>query len=1338
MIRQIRCRLVRQVAVASAVTGMALLGQADTVVTSGEEVLDHPGETVNLGTIVVGDKSVEASPTLELKAGDFRTGNDLYLARGSGSLAAPQTPTLKIDKDASLTVANMRTGNNNGNGNHYSSARVEIDGGLLKLGTARTNNAVNNGMGYHSENNGNAVIEVKNGGQFIVDSVYYTQTGFYMGYNANALSTPRLEVNSGATAGMHALFLREGATVDVDRATFQLNRTMDQRYNTAPMGDAFFNGSTLTYYSNLLRFDAFNFAGQAVEWFNGARVHVGADGLTMAIPGHARLEGQLLAAEGAERTASVNVTGNGTLQADLFGTTVPVDPAETVTLKASRKTPAWADALGAVTINQQAGQPFAFGGHGALAQGTLHPTTSGLTGRLEATAGNFVRDEWKLRDWAQIYDDGVLLLGQVGGYHAAAAWKREKVDVTRSFTLHFTLAYANVARVDNTSSGMMAVWQNSAAGLDAIGGNNASDNGYFNGNTAMEHSFGVGVRGNGYYCFGKDKTRAYGNDVAAGFTATQLGATPDKRLYVTVTYDADKKEVEISSYLDATKTRTSAKQTGIDLVEITGADTAYFGFTGVSNFSCDGQQFVSECSLVYADEETPSVLPHLGGTLALDAGMDYTVVVRGNAIQRGGVLGELAYGDGAKLTVANEGIEVDLSDDIPDPSTFPSSDRADNWDYAGAAYGPTVERPGISVAGSVTVGGVASKTGLPILGDWNLSFDIHYTIAAGAGGFDDYYYFALSHDDSTYTSFTYTKDLDLVFHVFNVAEQDITEEKKPHTDWFLRFNNGNQDTVSGTLLQNVSLHRNEPIHMDWSYSAATHYLTVVMKQMKDGEVVSDTAVFNLGNNLSAANFPDGTARFMNRTSLYEVNRASKWFGNFAFSSPMVEEKARAKAAYEGKVAVGFDKLVPTEQGATVEKLGKGALVVTEPGSETAQVKLSEGRLVLKKTALEPLTADYDHGGWTFSDDTGTWGAHRGLKLNSTKANNANNAVTVGRKAVSGNWRASFKVNLVGQTTPGDAFSFFVQNDPNGPHRLGPSNAYAAWTGAHGLALGWNVYPSGTNNGRLAIARNTGFNYTVDGVNCVSHKDVLTLANAMTDVTLTHDAAAKTLKVDLAQGADKTFTHTFENVDIRSYVGGDLAYLGFGTGGGGAHVLPEFVDFRFEQLSGDDPTAELTWLGGVELTEAVNGLAIDTPLAGSQVRVGSVKVPAGVTFAPTSESARGVIAIDTLVGSGAVEIDTTKADVKVSAVDEAVTSLVVKGPGKIILPAGETLKGCDICLLGEASIEVLGKTTVHSVFVNDIKQKKGVYADGDAAWLEAPSGARLRTVDPLCGFTITIR
>lgn len=1325
MIRQIRCRLVRQVAVASAVIGIALLGQADTVVTSGEEELDHPGETVNLGTIVVGDKSVEASPTLELKAGDFYTLGELYIQRGSGSLAAPQTATLKIDKDASLTVGNMRTGTHNGNPNHYSSSKVEIDGGLLKVGTARlAGGALNNGMGYHSENNGNAVIEVKNGGQFIVDSVYYTQTGFYMGYNANALSTPRLEVNTGATAGMHALFLREGATVDVDRATFQLNRTMDQRYNTAPMGDAFFNGSTLTYYSNLLRFDAFNFAGQAVEWFNGARVHVGADGLTMAIPGHARLEGQLLAAEGAERTASVNVTGNGTLQADLFGTTVPVNPSETVELKASRKTPAWTDALGEVTIDQQAGRPFAFAGHGALAQGTLHPTTSGLTGRLEATAGNFVRDEWKLRDWAQIYDDGVLLLGQVGGYHAAAAWKREKLDVTRSFTLHFTLAYANVARVDNTSSGMMAVWQNSAAGLDAIGGNNASDNGYFNGNTAMEHSFGVGVRGNGYYCFGKDKTRAYGNDVAAGFTATQLGATPDKRLYVTVTYDADKKEVEISSYLDATKTRTSAKQTGIDLVEITGADTAYFGFTGVSNFSCDGQQFVSECSLVYADEETPSVLPHLGGTLALDAGMDYTVVVRGNAIQRGGVLGELSYGDGAKLTVANEGIEADLSANIPGLEEIPSSLNADDWDYFEFAYGPTEERPGLSPGSAAGRGGFASKAELPVTTDWSLSFDLHYETSQSTVNEVDYLYFALSTDDFTYQE-NYTKFLDLIFQ-HNKADGFHNE--------FLRFNNGTINPATGALLTNVSFLRDEKIHFDWSYSASAKQLTVKMTQVAEGEQVSDTAVFNTGNNLTTTYFPSGTARFMCRTFGGESNRPKRWIENFAFSSPAIE----TKAAFVGKVSVGFDKLVPTEPGATVEKLGKGALVVTEPGSEKAQVKLSEGRLVLKKTALEPLTADYDHGGWTFSDETGTWGAHRGLKLNSTKANNANNAVTVGRKAVSGNWRASFKVNLVGQTTPGDAFSFFVQNDPNGPHQLGGGNAWAAWTGAHGLALGWNVYPSGTNNGRLAIARNTGFNYTVDGVNCVSHKDVLTLANAMTDVTLTHDAAAKTLKVDLSQGADKTFTHTFENVDIRSYVGGDLAYLGFGTGGGGAHALPEFVDFRFEQLSGDDPTALLTWLGGVELTEAVNGLAIDTPLAEAQVRVGSVKVPAGVTFAPTSESARGVIAIDMLVGSGAVEIDTTKADVKVSAVDEAVTSLVVKGPGKIILPAGETLKGCDICLLGEASIEVLGKTTVHSVFVNDIKQKKGVYTDGDAAWLEAPSGARLRTVDPLCGFTITIR
>ena len=1303
---------------------------ADTLVESGERTINGEGATVDLGAVTVGTKNVEASPKLVLTNGTFTSTSTLYLQRGNGSKDAPQVSTLLVASDAELTVPELWTGHHNGNGNHYSSSRLVVDGGKMTVGTARLNNTLNNGMAYHSGNNGNAVIEVKNGGEFYDDAVYYAQTGLKMGNGYNVDSTPRLEVSDGATAGMHGLLLRQGATVTVDRATFQLNRTMDQLYATESMGDAFFNDATLTYYSNLLNYNCDNFANQVVEWFHGARVHVGAGGLNLAIPGHARLEGQLLAADGAEASARVTASGSGTLQADLFGTTVPVAPGANVTLKASRKAPSWTDDLGDVTVNQAAGKPFAFAGHGALAQGTLHPAENGLVGRLDATAGNFVRDEWAIRDWAQIYDDGVAMMGQVGGYHAAAAWRKEKVDVTRSFTLSFIYSAANVRSSNNSRSGLMAVWQNSAAGTTSIGGNNGGQNGYFGG-SGFENSFAVGVQANGVYAFGKDHVELA--KPSAGFTAAQLGATPEGRLYVTVKYDAGKKTMSISSYLAATKARTTATQTGVDLEEITGAATAWFGFTGTSNFTSDGQQFVEGVSLVYEDEKTPSYLPHLGGTLALDAGRDYTIAVRGNSVQRGGVIGTLAYGDDAKLTVENEAIEENMSADVPSPDDIPTADNASDWDFAGGAHMLSDDRTGIALSDLISkggAGGIASKVALPVTGDWNVGLDLHYDTSSAIVDFKTYVYFAFSLDAWSYTN-NYTRYLTVLFEPNYIATE--TENKKSSINWFCRFNNGGQGTVSGSLFNNVSLFVNEPVHVAMSYEASTHYLTVTLSQEVGGETKRDEVVLNLGNNMSLNNFPAGTARFMARHGGYEDNRPKMWIDNFTYSSPLID----AKAAVPG-VAVGFDALVPASEDAVVEKLGAGSLVVTEPGSAGATVKLSEGGLVLKKTPLETVYADYDRGGWTFSDDTGTWGAHRGIKLNSTAANNRNNAVTVNRKAVSGDWRASFKINLEGQTVPADAICFFIQNADGGGHQLGGSNANAAWNGQKGVAVGWHVYPSGGNYCRVDMANCRTFNFT-NSAESDYFGDVMALPNAITDVTLEYDATAKTLSLSMAQG-EAMFEKTWENVDLASALGGDLAYLGFGTGGGGAHARPEFVDFRFERLSGGDPTADMTWLGGVELTEAVNTFAVDTPVSGTQVRVSTVSVPEAVVFAPTSANERGVVAIDTIVGgSGEVTIDTEGADVKIGGGSANVTSIVAKGGGRIILPAGDALKACAIQLADDGtSIYIEGRAKVLAVFVGDALQRKGRYSPGDAAWIAGASGAVLTPQLPEQGFSVIFR
>lgn len=1310
----------------------AFFALSDTTVETGTEMIDGNGENVDLGVVTVGTKNVEASPTLVLTNGVFTSNGNLYLQKGNGSKEAPQVSTLRVASGAELTVANLYTGQNNGNNSHYSSSRLEIDGGKMTVGTARTNNSLNNGMAYHSANKGNAVIEVKNGGEFYDDAVYYTQTGMKMGNGYNVDSTPRLEVTSGSTAGMHGLLLRQGATVTVDHATFQLNRTMDQLYATEAMGDAFFNDATLTYYSNLLKFNCNNFANQVVEWFHGARVHVGADGLNLAIPGHARLEGMLLPAAGAENSARVSVAGSGTFQTDVFGTSVPIAPGANVTLKSTRKTPSWTDSLGNVTFDQTAGKPFAFAGHGALAQGTLHPTASGLVGRLEATAGNFVRDQWVIRDWAQIYDDGVAMMGQIGGYHAAAAWLKEKVDVTRSFTLSFVYSAANVRNSGNSSSGLMAVWQNSSTGTSTIGGNHEGNNGYFGSDNAFENSFAVGVQANGVYAFGKNHEQL-GDKPSAGFTAAQLGATPGGRLYVTVRYDAVANTMTISSYLASAKTRTTAARSEVNLQEITGDSKAWFGFTGNSNFTNDGQQFVEGVSLVYDEEPERRCMPHLGGALALDAGTDYTIAVRGNSIQRGGVIGTLAYGDGSKITIENEGIEENMSDAIPSPDDLPTSDDASDWSFAGGAKMLSGDRTGIALSAKNAeggAGGIASNLALPVTGDWTIGFDLNYDTSSAGANMASYIYFAFSLDDVTYTAHNYTKYLAFVLNPSYVANE--TEESKSSVSWFCRFNNANQGTVSGSLFNNVSLFSGTPIHVGMTYEASSHYLTVTLSQDDGGVAKRDVAVINIGNNLSVANYPDGTSRFMAKHNGYEDNRPRVWIDNFSYSSPLVN----AKDAVED-VAVGFDTLVPATEGATIEKLGGGALVISEPGSSAASVKLSEGSLVLRKTPIEKVYADYDHGGWTFSDDTGTWGAHRGLKLNSSAAGNANNAVTVNRVAVSGDWRASFKINLEGQSTPADAVCFFIQNAPGGSHQLGNNNAYATWTGKNGVAVGWTVYPSANNYSRVDFANCRAFNFnSADQY----FGDKLNLPNATTDVTLEYDSKDHTLSMRMAQG-ESIYEKTWENIDIKTAVGGDFAYLGFGTGGGGAHAYPEFVDFRFEQMSSDDPTEDMLWIGGVELTEEVGTLELDTPLEGSKVRVGSVAVPAGVVFSPTSVNARGVLDVDVLdAGSGEeVAIDTAGADVRIRSVASGVAKLVVSGGGKIILPAGDSLADCAIQLADdETSIYIEGRVKVLSVSVGDELQRNGRYSPGDAAWIAGAVGSVLKTELPVLGLTVIVR
>ena len=1291
---------------------------ADFAIRSGTVVTNMPGQSVVLeGSPIIGHRDTEASPTLDIVAGEFSSPGDFYLQKGNGTKDAPQTSTLIVREDASLTVPNLSTGQNNGNSSHYSRSRLVVDGGTLTVGLSNNNNS---GNVSHSENNGSAAIEIKNGGTFEAKSQYRTNSGFEMGKTQSADSTPTLEVTSGSSFSAHGMLIRQGATATVDNATMRIDRTMDGRYDQA-MGAVHFNAATLTHYPQY----TWNFAfdgldNKAVEWLHGVDTYVGAGGLTMGVPGLARFEGKLASEAGAESSASVTKTGAGILQADVFGSSVPYAISEG-SVVASRAVPSWTDGISR-TFNQTSDN-VALKGHGALAQGTLHPAASGLAGRIDATAGNFVRDAWATLNWAQIYDDGTLLLTQIGGYHGGCAWMKEKVDVTRSFTLKYECSAVCINTGANPNGGVLAVWQNDSRGLSAAGGGNSGDMGYFPRGTisGIGSSYAAGFTIGGKFVFasnGDSSTKQ--NTASAGFTGAQLATTPDKKLYVTVAYDAEAKTLAETVYLASVGAPVSTTVSSVDLQAATGASTAYFGFTGDSDQNNPTQIFIDNVSIVYDGDAVPSYMPHLGGTLALDAGLDYTLAVRGSETQRGATIGTLAYGDGATLSVENEGIEANISDDIPAVEDLPSSDDVADWDFNGGASGPYGSRSGLSLAGASVAGGVASKRALPVLGDWTIEFDFHYSMEGVTATGTHYVYFALSTNDLTYAANDYQRCLDFIF------EADFGN--KTLKNCMVRFNNG---TLVNLALSNVNLFNGEPMHVKWVHSASAKQSTIVLTQEVGGETKSDSVVCNMQNYMSTTHFPDGTARFMARNTVYETNRPKVWIENFNFTSPAIEAKAAVK-----DVAVGFDSLVPATDGAQVVKGGAGNLVVGGEGSPAASVKVSEGRLVLRKAPVETVYADYSRGGWTFSDDTGSWGASGGLKLNSQKPSNANNAVTVNRVAVSGDWRASFKINLEGQTTPADAVSFFIQNADGGPHQLGGSNANAAWNGQKGIAVGWTVYPYAGIYSRVDMANCRGFNYS--SAESDYFGDSLNLPNATTDIVLEYDATAKTLSMTMSQG-EATYSKTWTGVDVAAAVGGDLAYLGLGTGGGGVHARPEFVDFKFEQLSSSDPTEGTAWLGAVELTATGSEVALDTAIAGSRIRVGTLSVPADVTLAPTSINARAVLSVGELSGQGDVAIDTSAADVRVESVASGVTGIAVSGGGRVVLPAGRALEGCVVRLADDGTrIYAEGRVKVRSVYVGDAMQEACRYAPGDAPWIGGAEGALLRTVEPSLGFSVIFR
>jgi hypothetical protein len=234
-----------------------------------------------------------------------------------------------------------------------------------------------------------------------------------------------------------------------------------------------------------------------------------------------------------------------------------------------------------------------------------------------------------------------------------------------------------------------------------------------------------------------------------------------------------------------------------------------------------------------------------------------------------------------------------------------------------------------------------------------------------------------------------------------------------------------------------------------------------------------------------------------------------------------------------------------------------------------------------------------------------------------------------------------------------------------------------------------------------------------------------------DVTIVHNAAEKTLDVTMVQD-DNEFTHQWTNVDISGSVKDDYAYLTVGSGGGGAHTLPYYDNFRFEQLDGVDTLANGKYLSSIDVTAPTGYVTLDSPVTNGAFAVAdSVSVAAGSTLHVIAANEDATLRTGTLtLGAGAALAGDTAVTIAPDAVAGDFSDLVVDGtvfaPSEADITAGAFAKRT-LRLSNGAKLHIGAAKfmRVDEVYVDGVRQDSAsVYTALNADWITSTSIGRV--------------
>jgi len=906
-------------------------------------------------------------------------------------------------------------------------------------------------------------------------------------------------------------------------------------------------------------------------------------------------------------------------------------------------------------------------------------------------------DAWKQNNGACIRRDGWFELARARGAVTGSIMNRRPFSVTNAFSVSFAVADLAAGALGNYGDGIAFVVHNDARGINAFS-TNSTGYGYAGASLPITNSFAVILD------FTNKQLKFGTNGVVAA--AYSLAVLPDlttgksDKTALTITYDG---AANVSCIVSRNGITATPILYGVNLGTLTQTTHPWIGFTAGNSPSRSGAHAVTDVVLSpYPSQAIRNSVGGYGTQSTISGGQNLSVNLAPSLRQSGFSLGKLTYSEDAVLTVNDLGV-------TPAQPALTLGDES-LWKTNGKSfwYGPG--EVAITYPTNDYTGTVYSKAQYRVTDSWTIRFDYYIgdrTSNPPADGF------SLTLQPISFSETGNQLQGTLPSREVSIGWRYYKDNVK--TTQLLISTNKVMTTIS-TNIAPIDLVQKGKAQMVLTHDRVAKTIQMTVTQTN----ATYTYTFENIDIAAALGTLDAYVGFTGYVGgLYAENRIS----NFSMDLQ--------SAAVE--IPRGYLCMSEVAGSGTLIKRGSASLGINDGPDNAltnAAIRLESGGLVLRKQQVEPVTEgdDYQLNGRAMFVAGGA------LQPMPYAGNSAGNVATRQRRKVAGDWTASFTYYVPKKTSPiADAITFFVHNDPRGATALGGQYNGGGLSGiSKSVGLNWGLYKDAYSNRVYCVINDV----RSTGIPCNPVRVYDTIDEI--DMKVRYSATNKTLDLTMVQGSN-VFTTAFTDVDIKTTLGSDYGYIGFGGGSGGSYGETCFRDFLFVQ---DSPTAEASSVPCVKTLElpagSTNVLTLNTVVPNPSFTLGQVVAGADATVTLQSQTDQGQVIVTNVVADGDLSLAAEEGTTLELAAVSGVRTVTKSGTGTVVYAGGcssnvtlvaGTLTLNSASLTRDNSLVITSGTTlnlnfsgtmlVHGLIIDGLQQKGGIYSAANAAWITGP-------------------